>query len=294
MSRASRIPYHQNVYDLLGIEPAVCPDAARMIAAHEATYGPLPASVREWYLVPNAVPLQFSMGYWDNEVAWGTLWHDYSNGDVILSLEQVLNDFAATPEQPSGNRVRIASENGVTVSWWIEAAGAGDPRVWRESSDSGDPVWDVEADCFSNFLAAWITRYYQHDWAPISRMSADGRAEARGYVKEHGNGLWLRAPDESFHPPVLDFLAERFGDPHLTPRADNVTTYTWRPAGGTLRVTADEPGLTGGLSAWFLHAETPERLSQFAELLVPWGTLRDTLRADTEAARAVLNRVRGS
>src|SRR5687768_5540217 len=57
MSRVTRVPYHQNVYDLLQIEPGESPEAARMIAEHEATHGSLPASVREWYLVPNVGPL---------------------------------------------------------------------------------------------------------------------------------------------------------------------------------------------------------------------------------------------
>ena len=55
MRRVSNVPYHQNVYDLLQLEPGVCPKAARMIATHEARHGPLPASVREWYRVPGVV-----------------------------------------------------------------------------------------------------------------------------------------------------------------------------------------------------------------------------------------------
>ena len=58
MPRETNVPYHQNVYDLLDLEPGVCPVASRMIADHEAEYGPLPASVREWYCVPKMVPLE--------------------------------------------------------------------------------------------------------------------------------------------------------------------------------------------------------------------------------------------
>jgi hypothetical protein len=92
---------------------------------------------------------------------------------------------------------------------------------------------------------------------------------------------------------VIDFLIEQFGEPEVTPRAGNVSTYHFRPPGGTIRVTADEPTLMGGLSAWWVHADTPERLAEFATLLLPWGTLRDTLRADTDPAREVLKHVRG-
>ena len=57
------------------------------------------------------------------------------------------------------------------------------------------------------------------------------------------------------------------------------------------RQTADEPGLGGALSAWWLHAESPERLAELTRLVLPFGTLRDTLRADTDAARDALERV---
>jgi hypothetical protein len=92
---------------------------------------------------------------------------------------------------------------------------------------------------------------------------------------------------------VIDFLIEHYGEPEVTPKPGSVSTYAWRSPGGMLRVTADEPTLAGGLSGWWLHADTPERLAEFAQLLLPWGTLRATLRTDTEPARDVLNRARG-
>ena len=58
---------------------------------------------------------------------------------------------------------------------------------------------------------------------------------------------------------MIDFLTDHFGEPERTPRPGDVTTNTFRPQGGTIRVTADHPALTGGLSAWWLHADAPER-----------------------------------
>jgi hypothetical protein len=55
VTRASNVPYHQNVYDLLQLEPGESPEAAQLIAEHEARHGPVPASVREWYLVPQVL-----------------------------------------------------------------------------------------------------------------------------------------------------------------------------------------------------------------------------------------------
>src|SRR4051812_14214082 len=96
MSRASRVPYHQNIYDLLGIEPGACPEAARMIAEHEAAHGPLPASVREWYLVPNAVPLRPGRLVEEWDVKRGTIWFEYSDIDNPVALASVLAEFAET------------------------------------------------------------------------------------------------------------------------------------------------------------------------------------------------------
>ena len=57
-------------------------------------------------------------------------------------------------------------------------------------------------------------------------------------------------------------------------------------------MTADAPAYLDPLSAWWIHAATPERLAEFARLLLPWGTLGATLRADTAPARDVLHRIR--
>lgn len=108
------------------------------------------------------------------------------------------------------------------------------------------------------------------------------------FEHDYANGLWLRSPAEPFEPAVIDFLIDQFGEPERTPRPGNVTTYTFRPDGSIIRITADEPKLGGGLSAWWVHADTPEKLAELARLIVPFGTLRETLRADTDPARNVL------
>src|SRR5262249_52672139 len=96
------------------------------------------------------------------------------------------------------------------------------------------------------------------------------------------DGLLVRDPAEAFTPPAVDYLIEQFDEPECASRAGNVTTYTFRPPSGIIRVTADAPELIGGLSAWWIHADTPARLAELARLVLPFGTLRETLRADTE------------
>jgi hypothetical protein len=300
VSRASRVPYHQNVYDLLGIEPGESPEAARMIAEHEAQHGPLPASVKEWYLVPNVVLLDRRPDEWVEQ--WtlneGKLWWEYSNQDPPVPLLNFLDDLAQLSEGPAPPYVIILHENQGVVRWWVEIRvnGSDDPPVWVDNDQPDDTAaWTRSDERFSEFLVRWFGNFYLQPWTPLSRNGSDAKFNGvRPFVKPYANRLWLRTPDEPFQPPVIDFLTDHFGEPERTARPGNVTTYTFRPPGGTIRVTADEPTLTGGLSAWWVHAETRERLAEFAELLRPWGTLRDTLRADTDPARAVLNRTRGA
>jgi hypothetical protein len=284
VSRASRIPYHQNVYDLLGIEPGVSPAAKRMIAKHEKRHGPLPASVREWYLVPNVVPLRGSKApYPAGE--YGTLWFDNSFGDRPSSLEAVLKGFAdARNYFEVYPFIQVLSERGFASvgSWLIKLTGSDDPQVFYdpEGTEYTDQ-WNEWCDTFSEFVALSIC-------VPCWSETGPDQPRAEPILLTHRNGLWLRTPAEPFQSPVIDFLTDQFGEPERTPRPGHVTTYTFRPEGGTIRITADEPALTGGLSAWWIHAEARERLAEFARLLRVWGTLRQTLRADTEAARAVL------
>ena len=291
MSRASRVPYHQNVYDLLGIEPGECPEAARMIAEHEAQHGPLPASLREWYLVPNVVLLRRRPANWLDqwELNSGLVWWEYSNQDPPTPLPHVLEQFTQLYERSDFPAVCVLCENQGVVSWWVEINGSDDPPVWVDNDQPDDErAWDLDARRFSDFISNWISGFYDWQCDPKRLWLKPARGNS-----PHANRLWLRASDEPFQPPVIDFLTERFGEPERTARPGDVTTHTFRPEGGTIRVTADEPTLTGGLSAWWIHADTRERLAEFAMLLLPWGTLRDTLRADTDPARAVLNEVQG-
>src|SRR5688500_6257667 len=98
MSRTSRIPYHQNVYDLLGIEPGESPEAARKIAEHEAKHGPLPASVREWYLAA----------------------HAFERPDPIVPLDGFLNQLAiATVTKDRGRWAYVALGGDSGEGWFV-------------------------------------------------------------------------------------------------------------------------------------------------------------------------------
>jgi hypothetical protein len=293
MSRTSRIPYHQNVYDLLQLEPSECPEAARMIAEHEAKHGPLPASVREWYLVPKVVPLRSPDDIDARDAGVGTLWHECCPHDNIGQnyrvepLADVLRQFANVAAGCLGPSIDVLSTYGYyTWTWVVALDGSDDPPVWLEPdriARDGE-VPKHEAATFSAFLAEQLAEFYTHPFNDYTHTPRAPEPVQACYL----NGLWLRSPAEPFEPAVIDFLIDQFGEPDRTPRPGNVTTFTFRPEGGIIRITADEPSLGGGLSAWWVHADTSERLTELARLIVPFGTLRETLRADTEPARAVL------
>jgi hypothetical protein len=253
------VPYHQNVYDLLGIEPTECPDAARMIAEHEAQHGPFPASVREWHTLPEVLQKR----YYPPETP------------DLAGMLQLLTTPIST-DQP--DIFDLGSYN------YLEFDGKlNEEHVEIKLDHEDDPLTMPH-----NEYGSWALpiNFSDHIWFVVEAEHVrSGLAQARP--------LWLRAKDEPFQPPVIDFLTDHFGEPERTPRPGDVTTYTFRPTGGTVRVTADEPALTGGLSAWWVHADIAERLAEFARLLLPWGTLRDTLRADTAPAREVLGQLKG-
>ena len=297
MSRTSRVPYHQNVYDLLLLEPRECPEAARMIAEHETAHAQLPGSVREWYTVPNIVPLAEKVGVRTWRLRPGTIWYTFSNQDQVPTLSRVLNRFVDRTSPVTNRFVQFLCENQGVVRWWFERTPADDPPVWVDNDVPEDPnSWAIESERFTEFVFKWFSSYgfVSNNPQVIEPEVAELLGVKPEQLASHLNGLWLRTPADPFEPAAIDYLTEAFDEPERTPRPGNVTTYTFRPPGGTVRVTADEPGLGGALSAWWVHAETPERLAELGRIISPFGTLRETLRADTEPARAMLNALRGS
>jgi hypothetical protein len=279
VSRASRVSYHQNTFDLLGIAPGEWPEAALMIEKHEIEHGPLPASVREWYLVPNVVSLDLQ-----RRGSGGLQWAS-DDDNMPLSLPDVLHGFARASRTRSPH-IWFMTGPQHECRYYFELNGGADPLVLEHEGNRLRRNGQLLTTPFREFVLQGFVVCQES----TLRLWKYRRPDE--VLPTYHNGLWLRTPDEPFQPPVIDFLTDHFGEPDRTPRPGDVTTHTFRPPGGTIRVTADHPALTGGLSAWWVHADTPERLAEFATLLRPWGTLRDSLRADTVSAREVLDRFR--
>ncbi|VTT99202.1 unnamed protein product [Gemmataceae bacterium] len=316
MSRTSRVPYHQNVYDLLLLEPRPLVGPLDAIRAWERQTGhTFPAALVEFYTTEGVIP--FGIGASDQWVLPLTeVWHQYSNMEPPYPHDRVL----VGEERPirvrggvePGPYLRLQCENQGCWIIYARVDGSDDPPTY--STDGGpfmysdrSEAWPNQEWCrlgtFSEMFFRWIAWYYYDldremggSFVPL-RFHSDYADPAEANLappKPYHNGLWLRTPADPFEPAVIDYLTEAFDEPERTPRSGNVTTYTFRPPGGTVRVTADEPGLGGAFSAWWVHADTPERLAELGRLILPFGTLRDTLRADTEPASLVLNTLCGT
>jgi hypothetical protein len=292
-----RVPYHQSVFDLLGIQPPASPQARDMIEACERLRGGrLPESVRQWYLLEGVVALREDQG------EEGHLWFDFSNMDHPEPLTAVLRQFAGAGRDgaPPGatDRVCILVENQAVCSWFLQPDGGDDPPVVVDEHFDGSRVlrWVQVADRFSDFVFDWVADHYFRAWTPISERSSYSDLRLRPpREKPYLNGLWLYAPDaEALAPPHLDYLLENFAAESRQEVAPGMTQHRFHDEHGDIRVTTDDYGEAGGVSAWWLHAPSQEDLFRLAKK-VWWGCrLPATLRHRTEVAGPVMDRLRRS
>jgi hypothetical protein len=315
MPRETNVPYHQNVYDLLDLEPGVCPVASRMIADHEAEFGPLPASVREWYCVPNMVPL-VSERPGDQE---GTLWFEYSNAEPSEPLADVLGRFGRLargrkPEdgEPPGSYVMLKVENQAVVRWWIELDESDDPAVLEDQGQPANPsYWDLLTGEFSEFARRWILFYHGQEFTPLSaRYNLDPSKQSQNLVpKPNETTHWLCTPATPYPVPLIDFLTDTLGEPTVRtpsfpkPRREShyttdlfgdpipartttgVSQFTFPSADGLIRLTTDNLDHPSPHAAWWVAGHTREAFERLRGLLVPWNCFGPVVRTSGDASR---------
>jgi hypothetical protein len=293
----SRLSYHQNVFDLLDIEPAPSEAALRMIEECERRCQKrLPAAVRDWYALDGVVHLPDD----PLTVEYGYLWWDYSNDDHPVALAEVLRAFErGVGAGPRSRRpdVTVLVENQGCCSWYIRLDGSDDPPV-RVDLDFETGGSKTVAPHFSEFVFDWIAGYYCQDYTPLSHKSYRAR-DFKPYMRRplrpklYAKGLWLRSPREpALLPPHIDHLIETLREEPHHMQEGGPTTYRFTAPGARLRVTTDHWEVAGGHSAWWLHASSARALADLARRVWHIGSLSRSLLASTEAAQAVLERLR--
>jgi hypothetical protein len=302
-----RVPYHQSVFDLLDLQPRESPQAREMIEAHEARSGRLPEAVRQWYLIDRVVALRHDADWYARAGNQRDhLWYDYSNMDWPEALESVLRQFAGEPTVMPGREqgrpaevVQVMHENQGVCRWFVRPDGSDDPPVIVDEHYDFQAKqivrWVQIADSFSAFVFGWFADYYAQEWTPLSECGRDADGMLRSHAdKPYRNGLWLYAPHaEALDQPHLDFLIEQFNEDYCRQVAGGAIQYGFSHATGTIRVTTDDPGEEGGVSAWWLHADSAEHLYRLAERILWCGNLRQALRFRTKEAGPVMDRLRG-
>jgi hypothetical protein len=306
-----RVSYHQSVFDLIDVQPPLSAEARKAVEAAEVGCGHrLPASVRDWYLHENTVPLIQRDRH--RRGAPNSLWYDYSNQDSPEPLAEVLDHFAQAAGQPRTRRrvprLRLAVENQGVCSWHVRLTGSDDPPVvseWPYRSPDGlrRVRWQKAAPTFSEFLFDWFGDFYFQDWTPLSERSDTRRdRDKEPREKPYLNGLWLYAPAAlPLYPPHLDFLLEHFDELSRREISPGVTQHQFRNPHGRLRVTTDAAREEDGVSAWWLHADTEDDLFHLARRVWDCGTLKRHLKPCSpprqpdlpESGRRIMDRLRG-
>jgi hypothetical protein len=263
---------------MLALEPgAVSADAVRLIARHERTHDRLPDAVREWYLVPNVVPLRRHPNRAPVEQLPGTRWYQWSDGDYLAFLADVLDDFAATadPGWPL-QFVGVAVSRDELTTWWVDPHGGDDPPVWATSATVEPAVRTLVAGTFSGFMLTWIAGHH---------------------AARHPPGIepaWLAAPAAPVPLPVFDFLADRLGQPTEIAGTHGVNQYRYRGPDGEVRITADDFSHPTPHAAWWLSSPTADGLAQLRELLAPWDALGPEVLTSADDHAGRLRSLRGS
>lgn len=143
------VHYHQNTFDLLGIEPPPRSETAlAKIAECERRCGrQLPASVREWFSYEGAAPRSEPLdrgGF--NYGGNGFLWSDWTNDDHPTTLEALLASFAKIRGRRDARFVHVLGENQGNGGWVVEFDGSDDPPVWCTVDWGGAPAWEEAGD----------------------------------------------------------------------------------------------------------------------------------------------------
>lgn len=303
------LPYHQPVYELLGLDVVPDPEAHALVDAWERHRGlQMPAALRELWC-SRATGTRASGAPW--EATLRDVWFAYSNDDAIPGIQELLEQQPGQPE----HLLRIWHEN--QAGSWIDAlVGEGhDPLCLEQyeihADDLEDPVIAEEAGAWQALVgssAEGVGTYGIARRAAFSQIVLETVSGCLAYgrdpIEDRGPlGSWRYIDDPPVPPasdlalaartplvpPSVDWLIEHLGEPVRRERPDlhdldAPPLLELTLGGGWICLTTESLEPTS-LATW---AVRPIDNGQRATLrnLEAAGLLPEGLHAPIEAARA--------
>lgn len=164
-----RLTYHQQIMEMLGSSPEICPERVARLRHREAELGiKIPESVFEFFSLKNAE----------------NVFLKNSNNDFLIDLSEIGKNLE--PSQTKNDWLCVASEN-QGVFYFMVKLDQADPEVWQTNDswpiyDSNDlPIsdysnlnWGLCSESFSSFIFDLLTFSAFCDGMALDRFDAVG------------------------------------------------------------------------------------------------------------------------
>ncbi len=149
------LKYHQQTFDLLGLEPRSSQVAIALLFQTEQDCGfAFPPSVKEWYSLENAVDMLLAN----------------SNDDHFISVADLGRKNRVDSDWWSEGLLWFAAENQGVCYWAVKLDGADDPGVLVKLDR--EPTWQLCASHFSKFVWSLV-----FDWGEKNMYCLCAQAE---------------------------------------------------------------------------------------------------------------------
>jgi len=254
--RRPTLRYHTKAMQLLGLEGRISTTARNALDDVESRVKrTLPASVREWYELENAVQLLFQ----------------HSNADPpvdIGKLGEPLRDTLGGPHDlVAQNLLVIRQENQGACVWAVLLDGSDDPPVVLDL-DTQFKTWTKCASSFSQHVYAWMWDYSQ-------------------VLAEHR--MLVQAQNPPLSEMALSSLSERFERECVTYGWPGHTQHRFYRGDQRILVWANIKQ-----ADWWLSAKTRESLESAVKLVSPLDSVGKAFWSNDAEGQAVLKRVRST
>jgi len=236
-----QLKYHQQILNLVGIEPDMLAGRVAVIEERERACGiRFPASVREWFAIESAEKL----------------FYENTNQDHLEKLASL-----GDPRDTTQGYLKVATENQGCVAWYVRLGEGDDPPVYDNNDEWNEDLsktnWQLDSKTFTNFIFDMMSFCHFGGWLSYMHLSAEDQWPSP-------NELGL----------LRDWLQE--GPRIETPDA---MVYRFFNTRGMITIRAAMPGQpAGAIAVWNIAAEELEDLFEFAKKLWPVGTLSLTMK----------------